>query len=711
MSNDIHFSEGHDSILIATIDMADRSVNVVNEAFLILMKRLLDHINNRCADDTNPLHGVIITSGKKTFVAGADLDMVAALKKGDEEKLFLYVETFKNLLRRLEMAPVPIIAALNGAALGGGYELALACHHRIGLDRPDFVVGFPEVRLGLIPGGGGIIRLTRLFGIAKALPLLSEGRRYRATDALKLGLIDAIAATPEALLADAKAWLSAHPKAKQPWDRSDYRIPGDNPRNPRSYQLLAIAPAMLYKRSRGVYSAPEKILETAIEGAYVDFDTATRIESRKFVQLAFSTQAQAMIASLFFGLNAIKAGQFRPPAITPRRFSHIGLVGAGMMGAGIAYVTAHQGLNVTIVDLDQERAQNAKIHAQQITDKRVRKKRMTPDQQQALLDRIQPTTDITALAECDIVIEAVYEKSSLKAAIIRDCEAVLSPTAVMASNTSTLPITQLATASARPESFIGLHFFSPVEKMMLVEIIPGAATDAATIAAGFDLARQLGKTPIIVGDSPGFFTSRVFASYIDEGMAMLCEGLDPEIIDHNAELAGMPIGPMAAADEVSEKLIYDISEAHRTQGEAGLSIDRAASDRVVHFLVVESKRLGKAYGGGIYDRGKGGGKTVWPKLRERFGCGSKILSHDEIRDRLLFRQVLEAQRCRDEGIVRNAIEGDIGSIMGIGFPAATGGVFRYLDDYGHADFIARANLLAATHGDRFAPPSSLRAGI
>ncbi|HFQ94591.1 MAG TPA: 3-hydroxyacyl-CoA dehydrogenase [Anaerolineae bacterium] len=696
----INYQKDEQNIVTLTLDVPGRSANVINAEFGAAFAAALERL---AAEDE--LAGVIITSGKKMFMAGADLEDTDLF--ADAQKVFEMGEALKAGFRRLETLGVPVVAALNGTALGGGYELALACHHRIALDDPKIKIGFPEVTLGLIPGGGGIIRLTRLLGLQASFPYLMEGKQLKPQAAKAAGLIDDLAADREEMMAKARAWILAHPQAKQPWDEPGYRMPGGDGRHPKMVQMLSIAPAMLRKRTYGNYPAPEAIMDTAVKGSLVDFETATRIESRAFAAIATGSVARNMINAFWFQLNEINAGGSRPD-LPPTETRKVGVLGAGMMGHGIAYVTAWAGMDVVLKDVTREKAEAGKAQVAALIDKRVSRGRMTAAQKEEILGRIQTTGSAADLAGCDLVIEAVFEDRELKGRVTEETEAVLGETAVFASNTSTLPITGLAERSKRPSHFIGLHFFSPVHKMKLVEIIVGAQTSDETLAKAFDYVQKIRKTPIVVNDSRGFYTSRVFGTYVNEGMALLGEGQHPHAIEMAGLQAGMPVGPLAVSDEVSLSLMRHIREQTKKDLAAeGQELPDHPAYRVLDVMLAEN-RLGKAHGAGFYEYPEGGQKFLWPGLRERFGLnGRDKLSQAEMIERMMFIQAIETARCYEEGVLRSVADANIGSIFGWGFAPFKGGTLQYINDYGLPAFVARSQELAERYGERFRPPALL----
>ena len=704
MSQAIRYETGADGIVLLTLDMPGQSANTMNAAYRAAMDETLE----RLEAEREQIAGVILTSAKKTFFAGGDLNELVAVTRADAEPFFAMVQRLKQQLRRLETLGKPVVAAINGSALGGGWEICLACHHRIALDEPGMQLGLPEVSLGLLPGGGGIVRTVRLVGIEKALPFLLEGKKLRPREALKAGLLHELVGSREELLAQARAWVLANPQAVQPWDAKGYKLPGGTPSHPGVAQMLAIAPSMLLDKTKGCFPAPEKILCAAVEGAQVDFATAERIETRYFTELATGQVAKNMIGTFWFQLNEINAGRSRPSVPERRRVARVGVLGAGMMGAGIAYVSAAAGIEVVLKDVSVEAAEKGKAYSAALLDKKLSRGHPTAPEREAFLARIRATDREADFAGCDLIIEAVFENRELKGRVTAAAEAAALPDAVIASNTSTLPITGLARAVRQPQRFVGLHFFSPVDKMPLVEIIRGAQTSDETLARAFDFVQQIRKTPIVVNDSRGFFTSRVFGTYTNEGIAMLGEGVSAAMIENQARQAGMPVGPLAVSDEVSLSLMAHI----RAQTQADLAEEGKPAPLHPAFAVIEQmlethQRAGKAAGGGFYDYPAGGRKQLWPGLKAAFAEATEQPQAQEIRDRLLFIQAIETVRCLEEGVLTSVADANIGSVFGIGFAAWSGGALQFINQYGVARFVARARELAERHGERFAPPSLL----
>ncbi|GAA0398264.1 3-hydroxyacyl-CoA dehydrogenase NAD-binding domain-containing protein [Pseudomonas veronii subsp. inensis] len=704
MTDAIRYEKGQDQIVVLTLDMPGQSANTMNAAYREAMAATVA----RLEAEKDSIAGVIITSAKKTFFAGGDLNELIKVDKAHAKEFYASVRVLKAQLRRLETLGKPVVAAINGAALGGGWEICLACHYRVALDDKSVQLGLPEVTLGLLPGGGGVVRMVRLLGLEKALPYLLEGKKIRPQQALQAGLINELAADRTELLAKSRAWILANPQARQPWDNKAYQIPGGTPSSPKVAQMLAIAPSILRSKTNGCFPAPEKILCAAVEGAQVDFDTAHLIETRYFTELVTGQVAKNMIGTFWFQLNQINAGSSRPQGFAPHVTRKVGVLGAGMMGAGIAYASACAGIDVVLKDIDLAAAEKGKAHSAALLDKKVSRGQLTAEQRENTLARIHPTQDDADLAGCDLIIEAVFEDRELKARVSAAAQRVVGADAVIASNTSTLPISGLATAVPDQGKFIGLHFFSPVDKMPLVEIIKGAHTSDETLARGFDFVLQINKTPIVVNDSRGFFTSRVFGTFTNEGIAMLGEGVAAPMIETEARKAGMPVGPLAVSDEVSLSLMSHIRQQTVKDLQAeGKAVPTHPATAVIDLWVNEYKRMGKAAGGGFYEYPAGGQKYLWPELKRRFELPGQQISPQDIRDRLLFIQAIETVRCVEEGVLMSTADANVGSIFGIGFAAWSGGALQFINQYGLNDFIARARYLAEQYGDRFTPPALL----
>jgi 3-hydroxyacyl-CoA dehydrogenase/enoyl-CoA hydratase/3-hydroxybutyryl-CoA epimerase len=659
------------------------------------------------------LTGVIITSAKKTFFAGGNLDQLSSAGPADAPLIFESVTEVKAQLRRLETLGKPVVAAMNGTALGGGLEIGLACHHRIGLDAKGVIYGLPEVTLGLLPGGGGVTRITRMLGIMNGfMNVLAQGQRHKPAKALELGIIDELASTPEEMLEKAKAWIAANPEAAQPWDKPGFKIPGGAPSNPKLAAMLPAFPANLRKQLKGApMPAPRNILAAAVEGAQVDIDTALRIEGRYFTELVVGQTSKNMTKAFFFDLQHINNGGSRPDGFEQWQPRKVAVLGAGMMGAGIAYVCALSGWEVVLKDVTLEAAETGKAYSESLVAKGVKRGRTTLEKGEALLERITPTADYNDLAGCDVIIEAVFESVQLKQEVFREAMKVVEPDALLCSNTSTLPITELAAGLDREGDFIGLHFFSPVDKMPLVEIIRGERTSDAALAKAFDLTLGIRKTPIVVNDSRGFFTSRVIGTFINEGVAMIAEGIDPQTIEQASSQAGYPAPVLQLMDELTLTLPQKIRKETKAGVEAaGGTWVAHPSEVVIDRLVDEFGRKGKSSGAGFYEYVDGKRAGLWPGLREHFGATNHDVDLHELSERMLFVESIETVKCFDEGVLQSVPDANIGSIFGIGFPPWTGGVIQYIDGYpgGAAGFVARADELKEKYGDRFDVPASLR---
>ncbi|OQY80098.1 MAG: 3-hydroxyacyl-CoA dehydrogenase [Chloroflexi bacterium UTCFX4] len=697
----IHFSSDEHNIITLTFDHAG-AVNLIDETFL----REFDEVVARVANDDSA-RGVILVSAKETFFVGADIEML--YHADDAAQVFEMTQAFKQTLRKLETLGKPVVAALNGSALGGGFEIALACHFRIALDDKKAQFGFPEVTLGVLPAGGGVTRFVRMFGLQTALPYMMEGTRLNVAEAQDAGWIDEIVSSKEEMMERAREWILQNPRAQQAWDADGYRIPGGDPRRPQVMsQLLPIAPAMLTQKTHRNYPAPEAILSAAVEGAMVNFKTATRIESRYFAKLLTSQTAKNMMNAFWFQLNAIKSGASRPKDVPTHKTKKLGVLGAGFMGHGIAYVSALAGMDVVMKDVTRERAEQGKEKIAALLEERVARGKITGDLRLETLARIHATDDVNDLRDCDLIIEAVFEDRAVKADVIRETANVISSDAFFGSNTSTLPISSLQSLFSRPQNFVGIHFFSPVQKMPLIEIIRGKETSDAAIAKAFDYVLQIGKTPIVVNDARGFYTSRVFGTYVSEGMTLLAEGQHPRAIESAGVKAGMAVGPLAVSDEVNIGLIWHIREQTRKDFEAeGKTFPNDASDRVVDFMVNTAKRTGKAQGAGFYEYPENGKKFLWRELQNHFPPSDVELSQQEMIDRLLFVQCLETARCVQQGVLTSSADANIGSIFGWSFAPFSGGTLQFINAYGIEKFIARSRELAQKYGVRFEPPQLL----
>ncbi|MBT3159149.1 enoyl-CoA hydratase/isomerase family protein [Streptomyces sp. CHA1] len=705
----IRWEQDDTGVVTLVLDDPAQSANTMNAAFI----RSIGEIADRAEAEKDTIRGIIVTSAKKTFFAGGDLkDMIQATPDQAQE-IFERGLAIKKALRRIETLGKPVVAAINGAALGGGYEIALACHHRIALDAPGSKIGLPEVTLGLLPAGGGVTRTVRLLGVTDALlKLLLQGTQYSPRRALDNGLVHAVAETPEQMLVEARAFIDAHPESVQPWDVKGYRIPGGTPAHPKFAANLPAFPANLKKQTSGApYPAPRNILAAAVEGSQVDFETAQVIEARYFTELVTGQIAKNMIQAFFFDLQAVNSGANRPKDVERATVRKVAVLGAGMMGAGIAYSCARAGIEVLLKDVTPEAAAKGKAYSEKLCDKAVSRGRTTREKADQVLARITPTAEVADLAGCDAVIEAVFEDTSLKHKVFQEIQDVVAPDALLCSNTSTLPITALAEGVKRQEDFIGLHFFSPVDKMPLVEIIKGERTGDVALARAFDLVRQIRKTPIVVNDSRGFFTSRVIGHFINEGVAMVGEGLDPVSVEQAAAQAGYPAKVLSLVDELTLTLPRKIrNETKKAIEEAGGTWPDHPADAVVDRMVDEFGRIGRSGGAGFYDYAEDGSRAgLWPGLREHFTRPGTTIPFRDMQERMLFSEALDTVRLVEEGVLTSVADANIGSIMGIGFPAWTGGILQYINGYegGLPGFVARAEELAATYGERFTPPALL----
>ncbi|WP_405468946.1 3-hydroxyacyl-CoA dehydrogenase NAD-binding domain-containing protein [Streptomyces canus] len=713
-STTIRWEQDRTGVVTLVIDDPDQSANTMNQAF----RDSLAVITDRLEAEKDTVRGVIITSAKKTFFAGGDLRDLIRVTPETAQELFDGGLAIKRDLRRIETLGKPVVAAINGAALGGGYEIALACHHRIALDAPGSKIGCPEVTLGLLPGGGGVVRTVRLLGIADALlKVLLQGTQYAPQRALQNGLVDDVATTQDELLAKARAFIDANPESQQPWDKPGYRIPGGTPAHPKFAANLPAFPATLRKQTNGApYPAPRNILAAAVEGAQVDFETAQVIEARYFVELAAGQTSKNMIQAFFFDLQAVNSGANRPKGVAPRQVRKVAVLGAGMMGAGIAYSCARAGIDVVLKDVSPQAAAKGKAYSEKLCAKAVSRGRTTQEKADALLARITATADPQDLAGSDAVIEAVFEDSALKHKVFQEIEHIVEPDALLCSNTSTLPITALAEGVERQTDFIGLHFFSPVDKMPLVEIIKGERTGEEALARAFDLVRQIKKTPIVVNDSRGFFTSRVIGHFLNEGVAMVGEGIEPASIEQAAAQAGYPAKVLSLMDELTLTLPRKIrKETKQAVEESGGTWTPHPAEAVIDRMVDEFGRTGRSGGGGFYDYGDDGRRTsLWPGLREHFTrAGSEspygTVPFKDMQERMLFSEALDTVKLLEEGVLTSVADANIGSIFGIGFPGWTGGVLQYINGYegGLPGFVARARELADRYGERFTPPALL----
>ena len=719
----VRYDRDADGIVTLTLDDPTANANTMND----LYKASMEDAVRRLLDEVDDVAGVVLTSAKKTFFAGGNLKSMVTATQDDADQIFVLAEGIKASLRALETYPHPVVAAINGAALGGGLEIALAANHRIAVDDRSIRIGLPEATLGLLPGGGGVTRVVRMLGLQSALmDVLMPGTQFDPQGALAQGLVDELVATREELVPAARAWITSvrddEDAAKNPWDRAGYRMPGGTPRTPALAQFLPAFPALLRKQTKGaVYPAPRAIMSAAVEGAAVDFDTASRIESRYFTDLVVNQQAKNMIQAFFFDLQAINSGSLRPVGIERWQATKVGVLGAGMMGAGIAYSCARAGMRVVLKDVSLENAERGRAYTAALNAKGIERGRLTPDLADELLARITATASPEDLAGCDLVIEAVFEDPALKAEVFAEVLPFVDDDALLCSNTSTLPITGLAAGVDRPGDFIGLHFFSPVDKMPLVEIIRGAQTSDAALAKAYDVVQQIRKTPIVVNDSRGFYTSRVIGTQINEGLTMLSEGVHPVSLERAATSAGYPVGALQISDELNMELMAKIRKATADAAEReGIDLGPDPAGSVISAMIGLG-RSSRLAGAGFYDYADGRRAGLWPGLAETFPVADEQIPIQDMRDRFLFIEALETAKCFEEGVITSAAAANIGSIMGIGFPALTGGAAQFMTGYQAIDgsgrgvgavgleaFLARADELAGAYGDRFRPTSYLR---
>ena len=697
-----------DGIVELIFDQQGKSVNVMGEEYAEAMPKALDELEAM----KDEIAGVYIRSGKPgQFFAGGDITMMLEmdLDPSQEERaaMFQGLLEAKEPLARLERLGVPIAVGINGPALGGGYEIALASHHRIALDSPRVKVGLPEAMLGLMPGAGGVVRMVRMLGMQEALTLISQGKQLNAQRALEKGLLHELASSEQEMAAKARAWIKANPQAKQPWEQPGYTIPGGGPQDPATQGLTYFGPVNVMVQTKGNMPAQQVIMAAVIDTARVDYDTAQVIEARYFQRLLLDQVARNMMTTFFVQMNKMDAGASRPDGIEKTEVKKLGILGAGVMGGGIAFAAAKVGIDVVLKDLNQDNADKGKAYAVAACE---RSRRIDEAQAEQILARIHPTAEVSDLAGCDLVIEAVFENREVKAIVTRETEAVLGESAIFATNTSALPITELAQASVRPQNFIGMHFFSPAERMPLVEIITGAQTSDEALARAFDLTQKLGKKPIVVKDAPGFFTTRVIGQTITQGQRMLAEGVNPALIENAAAFNGSPMGPLETLDSISLETAYHAARQQQADVQAaGEAVELRPEAEVIRIMVEQAQRVGQAKGAGFYDYDESGKKVkTWAGLKDLFAPNGYVeMPYADVKDRLLFPQVLEAIRIMEEGVLTSVGDGNIGSIMGIGFPPHTGGVYQCVNAYGVQAFAHRARELADKYGAAFEPPQLL----
>lgn len=706
----IRLEKDSDGIVELIFDQPGKTVNTMGREYDEAMRAAVAELVAMVA--AGGVSGVYVRSGKpKQFFAGGDINEMLNmdLNPAAEQKAAMYagVMATKAPLRQLETLGVPVAVGLNGPALGGGFEIALACHYRVAI--AGIQVGLPEAMIGLMPGAGGVVRMTYLLGMQEAIGLISQGRRLKADKALEKGVLHELADDEADMHAKAKAWIKANAGALQPWDQDGYIIPGGGPDEVANQGLIFFGPANVMVQTKNLMPAQNAIFACVVDCARVDFDTAQKIEGRYFLSLLLDQTARNMMTTFFVQMEALNKGANRPDVSERFKCKKLGIIGAGQMGAGIATVAAQKGIQVVLKDISQQNADRGRAYAEAFFTKGVAKGKLTEESMHGCMALIHATADYADLADCDMVIEAVFEDRVIKAAVTTECEAVIASDSVFASNTSALPISDLAQASVRVPNFIGMHFFSPAEKMPLVEIVRGKQTSDETLAKAFDLAQQLGKTPIVVNDAPGFFTTRVISKTVTQGTIMLEEGINPVLIESAARDSGSPVGPLAAIDEISQETAYKNGQQSKADTIAqGREWQDNAASRILDRMVNEFGRKGKVHGGGYYEYPAGGKKYMWPGLKDAFAAEGYVdIPYQDIKDRLTFSQCLEAVRAMEEGVIDVVGDGNIGSIMGIGFPAQTGGVFQAINAYGLKAFVTRARELEARYGSDFTVPTLL----
>ena len=692
-----------EGFVTATVQVPGRAMNVLTPQFVSELTALIERVAADAA-----IRGVILTAAGKSFIVGADLkELVEMYDRGiSAREAFEFSHALNRLFRRLETCGKPFVAAINGLALGGGLELCLACHYRVLSDAPGVVVGLPEVTVGLLPGAGGTQRLPRLCGVEKSLPLLLQGTHVKPADALKLGIVHEVVAAAEVLEA-AKRWLRSSPEAVQPWDRKGFKVPdGAGMQTPSAMTAFMIASPQIAKNTQHNYPAPIAITTCVFEGSQVPIGTALRIESTYFAKLLLDPVSHNLMRTLFINKGLVDKLAGRPVNVPQSQVKKLGVLGAGMMGAGIAYVSARAGMQVVLLDRTQEVAEKGGAYSRAVLDKEIARGRTTQQQADELLSRIEATSDYTCLTGCDLVIEAVFENRDLKAQVNARAEACIGADAVLASNTSSLPIAGLAQAIQRVRQFIGIHFFSPVDKMPLVEIIVGQKTSEQTLARALDYVAQLKKTPIVVKDSRGFYANRVFGAFVHEGLAMLVEGVAPALIENAARMAGMPIGPLAVSDEVSIELQWHVLQ--QSERDLGDRFEKPIGYEVIRKFAVDLQRPGKRFGKGYYEHPNNGPKYLWSGLSELYPRLAVQPDVEELKRRFLHIQALEAARCVEEGLI-TPVHADLGSVLGVGYPSYTGGAISHIDTIGSARFVEECERLAKRLGARFKPSRWLKA--
>jgi len=708
------FDTDTDGIAVIGWNMPGRSMNVIDAKVTEELAAIVERVATEAA-----IKGAVLTSGKEAFCGGADLTMLETLSRtfaeltrsqGEEaanKRLFDESRRLSQIARRIETCGKPWVAALNGTAMGGGFELALACHHRVASDNDKTRLGLPEVKVGLFPGGGGTQRIARMLQPADALQFLLKGDQLRLNRAKAMKLVDQVVPAGD-LIRVAKDWIKAGGSAKAPWDVDGFRLPGGTVYSKAGMMVFPPANALYRRETYDNYPAARAILQVVYEGLQLPMDQALRVESRYFAKILRSPEAAAMIRSLFVSMQELNKGARRPPEVPPKAVKKIGVLGAGFMGAGVAYVSAQAGIDVVLIDRDQETADKGKAHSQKLITDQINRGRATAADRDALLARITATPDYAALKDCDLIVEAVFEDRAVKEEAIAKAQAAIGKETIFGSNTSTLPITSLAKSFKDTARFIGIHFFSPVDRMMLVEVILGKKTGDAAIAMALDYVRAIRKTPIVVNDSRGFYTSRVVGTYIREGHLMLAEGVPAAMIENVGRMAGMPVGPLSLNDEVAVDLAWKILKA--TEADLGPKAIDERQKMLLQELVEKRGRYGRKNGKGFYDYPQNGPKRLWPGLADlqQTKLDPDTIDVEELKHRLLAIQALESARCIDEGVVTDVREADVGSILGFGFAPFTGGTISYIDGMGAKAFVELCNKLAKRYGDRFKPPKLLR---
>ena len=709
------FEVDADGVALIVWDMPGRSMNVLTPEAIEDLDGLIDKVAADAA-----IQGAVVTSGKETFSGGADLTMLqgmaseyarVAKAEGEEKAMRVFFDRSRQLsliYRKLESCGKPFAAAINGVCMGGAFELALACHYRIVVDSDKARVGLPEIKVGLFPGAGGTQRVARLMPTPDALQMLFRGDQLKPPAAKRMGLVHDVAPAGE-IVARAKAWVKANLNAKAPWDDPKFKAPSGKVFSPAGMMIWPPANAILRRETYDNYPAAKAILACVFEGLQLPIDLALAVESRYFAKILRSKEAAAMIRSLFVSKGELDKGARRPAGVAPTNLRKVGIIGAGFMGAGVAYVVASAGLEVVLIDRDQEAADKGKAHSEKLISNQIAKGRAKSADRDALLARIHATPDYAALKGCDLVVEAVFEDRGVKNEATKKAQAVVGGEVIFASNTSTLPIASLAETAEKPENFIGVHFFSPVDKMMLAEVIMGAKTGPRALATALDFVRAIKKTPIVVNDCRGFFVNRCVTAYMVEAHKMLVEGVPPAMIENAARMAGMPVGPLALNDEVGVDLSWKILQAAKK--DLGPQAVDPQQEALIEAMVVREQRFGRKNGKGFYDYPASGTKSLWPGLAEIAGkaLDADTIDVQELKDRFLYTAALEAARCFEEGIVTDPREADLGSILGFGFAPFTGGVLSLIDGLGAKAFVARAEALAARHGPSFAPSEGLKA--